>query len=416
MSASVAMASTRAVQDAWQQLRERVATASPLRTSAWATLLTVVPFSPGYALVPVLLVAAAGFSWPQLTHRAWFWFALAGLRLVALVPFDWPTLDNHHYLLTYWLLALGFAHLGPDPARTAALAGRLLIGFAFAAATIWKLLTPDFASGEFFRFLLATDGLPAPIGSWLPGSDGALMEANREAAGPVLVEGETTTLDESPLAPALGWLLAWWTVLIEAVVAFAFLVPLSLRWAGVRPVLLLVFIVTTYPIAPVIGFGWTLVAMAFAMVRPGDQRTLLALGAGALLILAAAALHLGGATLALVGVLLLLGYMRTSQRAWMSAGAPVAGLGSGLVVGEPWHAAAGIAVGLGVEALFAALRRRDWRPSALVAVLAAASAAAAWDSPSLAPLAWAGVAAGAAAAVWCGLLTPSRALHGEATH
>ena len=392
----------------WHRVRERASDAPPLRVSAWATLVTVVPFSPGYAFIPVLLLAAAGFSWSHLLERAWFWFALAGVRLVALVPVEWPMLDNHHYLLTYWLLALGFAHLGPAPSRTAALASRLLIGLAFALATLWKVIAPDFPTGEFFRYLLATDGLPTSIGSWLPGGDPVLVEANEEAAAAAVADGPAVTLAEAPLGPVIGRGLAWWTLAIEAAVAIAFLAPAGRRLVSTRIAVLLLFIVTTYPIAPVIAFGWTLVAMALALVPEGDHRWLLALLGSAAIVLAAAIPHLGPGALALLGVLLILRYLRTLRRWWMSIGAPLTGCGVGLILGEPWHLAAGMAVGLLVDTLFALVRRRQWRPTVLASLLVGAVAAVAWERPGLVVVSWAAVALGAGVSLWVAAVVAPR--------
>src|SRR5436190_17642086 len=74
--------------------------------------------------------------------------ALVGARVVA----DWPLPDNHVYLLGYWALAAGLALGATDPARTLARASRLLVGFAFAFAVLWKaFLSPDYLDGRFFR-------------------------------------------------------------------------------------------------------------------------------------------------------------------------------------------------------------------------------------------------------------------------
>lgn len=372
----------------WLTWRHRAAAWSPLTVSIWVTLTTVVLFSPWPSLLPVLAVALAGIAWPHLTRRAWFWFALAAIRFVTLVPFEWATLDNHHYLLTYWLVALGCVQLSSDPQRTAALSGRLLIGLAFVAATLWKLATPDFASGEFFRFLLATDATPAPIGLWLPGADAELVNSNREAVYDVLVGGSgATTFQESSLAPTVAAVLAWWTLLIEAAVALVFLTPLGGRLRLVRHVALIAFIVTTYPVAPVMGFGWTLVALGLAVVRSGDARTLQAMLLASAVVFVATIPHLPAMALVFAGLLASLAYLYSAQRWILAIGAPVGGFGVGLTLDET-HAALGVAAGFLVEALFARLRQRPIGTSIFAAGITGGAAGIAWLLPSATPLAW----------------------------
>lgn len=62
----------------------------------------------------------------------------------------------------------------------------------------------------------------------------------------------------------MALVLTWWTILIEAVVAVLFLWPEDRGPSRWRDPALLVFILTTYPVAPVIGFAWVLAAMGTA--------------------------------------------------------------------------------------------------------------------------------------------------------
>lgn len=76
-------------------------------------------------------------------------------RVVSIGPVAWFSIDNHHYLLTYWYLALGIALLGHRSDDVVAFTGRWLLGLAFAFAVFWKVASPDFASGAYFEFMLA---------------------------------------------------------------------------------------------------------------------------------------------------------------------------------------------------------------------------------------------------------------------
>jgi hypothetical protein len=80
-------------------------------------------------------------------------------------------------------------------------------------------------------------------------------------------------LRTGPGVAALARALAWGTLAIEALVALAFLAPLRPPWATrVRAVVLAAFILGTYAIAPVIGFGWMLLILGLAQWPDGPDR------------------------------------------------------------------------------------------------------------------------------------------------
>jgi hypothetical protein len=60
-------------------------------------------------------------------------------------------------------------------------------------------------------------------------------------------------------------------LLMEAAVAVVFLLPLPARWRWARHALLLVFCAATYPIAPVAGFGWLLLAIGVSQAPSSPQ-------------------------------------------------------------------------------------------------------------------------------------------------
>jgi hypothetical protein len=239
-------------------------------------LLLLRPFGTGWLRPSILALAVAGLLLPRALHHPALWLALAGLlgwRVIA----GWPLADNHAYLLVYWCLAIALVRLAPDPRRALAWNGRALVGLAFAFATLWKLLSPDYLDGRFFRVTLVEDERLECVASALGGIDPEALQARRAFVaqhvdgvgllGPV--PEETARLRR--LAVAATWL----TLAVEAAVAIAFLAPLGRR-AWLRHALLLLFCATTYAIAPVAGFGWLLLAMGAAHCEPGARRLRLA--------------------------------------------------------------------------------------------------------------------------------------------
>ena len=65
----------------------------------------------------------------------------------------------------------------------------------------------------------------------------------------------------------------WGGVLLEALIATLFFIPVEGPLRTARHAALLMFCMTTYALAPVAGFGWLLATMGLAHCRP-NQRVL----------------------------------------------------------------------------------------------------------------------------------------------
>jgi hypothetical protein len=81
-------------------------------------------------------------------------------------------------------------------------------------------------------------------------------------------------LPSVPALRAAAHALGWATVLLEGVVALAFLAPPALGIGRLRDAALLVFCAGTYALAPVAGFGWLLLAMGAAQSQSARWRLL----------------------------------------------------------------------------------------------------------------------------------------------
>ncbi|MCI0618781.1 hypothetical protein L0244_37885, partial [bacterium] len=105
----------------------------------------------------ILVLAASGLIFPKVLRTPPTWLALSVLFAARIIA-DWPMPDNHIYLLAYWCLLLFLTFISPNSKLTLNSGSRLLIGFAFAFAVLWKgVLAPDFLDGRFFRVTLLTD-------------------------------------------------------------------------------------------------------------------------------------------------------------------------------------------------------------------------------------------------------------------
>jgi len=224
------------------------------------------------------LLAAVALAVPWLTSARWVWYGLA-LAVIARLVLGWPLADNHIYLLAYWCLAIALALGTATPSTTLARASRWLVAATFTCAVIWKVLVaPDFLDARFFRITLVTDTRFSCIAQRVGGLSPEQLAGNREALAPLpagveLLDGPV--LVEPAALRALARALTWGGVLLEAMVAIAFLCPATWPPARLRHPSLLLFIVGTYAIAPVAGFGWLLAAMGLSLL--GDDRTRLRL-------------------------------------------------------------------------------------------------------------------------------------------
>jgi hypothetical protein len=222
-----------------------------------------------YVGVPTVVLGTMGIVVGSVRTSSRFWLALAATVGAAAWANRWST-DNHQYLIAYWCLALGLAASSTDPARVRRISARLLVGGVFLLATTWKILSPDFVDGSFLRYTLLTDQRFTEVATLVGGVDPDDLAANRDtvaalddpatAVGPVRLHS-TGRLDAAAEA------LTWWTLLVEGSVALAFLAPWR-RLGRHRDPLLLTFVVTTYAIAPVVGFGWVLACLGLAQREP----------------------------------------------------------------------------------------------------------------------------------------------------
>jgi hypothetical protein len=238
-----------------------------------AIVLLLRPLDVWWVAAPIL--AAASLSLLSRTVRraplTWLLMALfVGARIVVV----WPLSDNHIYLLAYWCLAIGLALSSATPSATLSAGSRLLLAGAFAFAVLWKgVLSPDYIDGRFFRVTLLTDERFADAALVFGGLSRDQMARNRAFLEPLPEGAELLTppsFVEPPRLRAFAAATTWGGLILEGLIALTCLVPLR-RLEPARHILLLVFCVTTYALAPVAGFGWLIATMGLAQCRPPQR-------------------------------------------------------------------------------------------------------------------------------------------------
>ena len=178
--------------------------------------------------------------------------------------YNWESADNHKYLIVYWCAALFVTHLFSAGEKALKYSARWLIGLAFVFALIWKLISPDFLNGNFFEHTFLFDerfasklkiiGLLGadPIDFNLVAADALTAYDSR------LHEVDILTNNKLKL---LAKIFSYFTLLLEGIIAVCFFLPGKYKLSALRDIFLILFILSTYFLAPVIGFGWVIATL-----------------------------------------------------------------------------------------------------------------------------------------------------------
>lgn len=232
----------------------------------------------GRVLGPLgLCLAMIGVFYGRACRSAVYWGLMSAI-LFGRIYMDTDTLDNHFYLSMYWSLALCISLTLPAERRLAALKlnAKWLIGFCMLFATAWKIISPDYLSGAFFNFFVIADNRFHDVARIVGGMTQDDIDHNFRIFtdvqnGLIPLAGYDIAMRFPPGLRPLAAVMTWWTVLIEGVLAMLFLAPAQQSIMRARNGLLLAFGFTTYLVAPVKGFGATLMIMGYAQC-PEDAR------------------------------------------------------------------------------------------------------------------------------------------------
>ena len=254
------------------QIYDDIKETDPTDTVLLFTALTLLFHRPLYGLTEFLMITI--FVWPRLRKNPLLWLAALVLLSVAGMS-SWYKIDNHQYLLIYWCLSVFLMLLTDVKDRTHCIerSSSILIALVMLLACAQKLRTPSYTDGSFFEYTLLFDQRFVSI-AWLIGGVTPFdLEENRllqqQMANSYLSGSLINSVNIYP-TDQIRWLsvgITWFAVLFEGAIGILFLFPNpSNRLHFLRACLLIIFIITTYAIAPVIGFGQLIITMALASV------------------------------------------------------------------------------------------------------------------------------------------------------
>jgi len=232
------------------------------------TLLTILLFMQHTYLLKgvLLLMIPFGILFKEVARSAVYWSLLAFFVIVGFIPIL-LTADNHIYLTVYWIAALAVSLWARDKQYSIEFNARLLIGLCFGFATLWKILSPEFLDGTFFYFTFLTDSRFFEFAELTAGITRDMRAHNVEVyemMKSVNYQVDPVTLKTTPILSFVSIFMAYWTVFIEGWIAVSFLLPVKHKLSKWRDIPLVIFMITTYPVATVRGFATLLAVMAFA--------------------------------------------------------------------------------------------------------------------------------------------------------
>lgn len=246
-----------------------VARQDPVLLAARLTLLLMVLY--GEAVwrlqIPTIMIAAVGLTFPQAIRHRGLWCLLALLQGLIILPNAY-LVDNHKLLLLYWTIALCFSVGSAAVLRTNA---RLLLSMCFVLAFSWKAIMGEYLDGSFLHFTMLTDSRFAFFTYLICNVPLEALHSNAHRLS-ALARGQHDSMEllDSSSSLAISLLGSYWTLGTELALGVLFLLPLAGRkfLLNIRCLLLAQFIVITYPIATVIGFGWLLAILGYAQCEP----------------------------------------------------------------------------------------------------------------------------------------------------
>ncbi len=222
--------------------------------------------------LPAQCAVVFGLIFRSLLSNPLFWIflaVLAGTRII----WHWHDVDNHKFILLYWLCCLAIAHAQADEEvkqKIVTVNARFFLIFIMLGAVAQKASSPTYMDASFFEFELLADTRFRGFAA-LFGIDPDLTVRAREFLNMLQspyheVQDNTIVLEPNARVTALAIFVTWYDLIIQAVIGVGFLVG---RRIGdlTGHLALLLFIFTAYFAAPVIGFAWTLIIFGAVLAQ-----------------------------------------------------------------------------------------------------------------------------------------------------
>lgn len=205
------------------------------------------------------------------TYSFWLIILIILIYNIFLPPF----IFSGKLLNIYWTIAICIGLALQIPMKVLIINARFLIGFVLLQAFIWKIITFDFLNGNFIRFSLQfcnvfrqpalNLGLITEESHQVNSQLIELIENSRGLISPILIE-------ESNIVFITGIIITITIILLEGIIALAFLSPLKWKIASFRHYILLAFLWLVYSIIPVFVFAGLFSIMGLTLTQDNENK------------------------------------------------------------------------------------------------------------------------------------------------
>lgn len=249
----------------------------------YVTLFMLLSFGPTeWFLFPVYQVSLLlSLLAPRILRSPVLWGILSLATFVALFDF-WEIVDNHMWLILYWLLVMFFATLSSRMYKTDILSfikhnAVFMLVFIMGISVLQKILGGVFMNGSFFEFTMLTDERFYLIAHYLGGISTFDFFNNVDMLSNVADPYSPLVIKTSNAIRTVSLIFTYSIVLLEALIAALFLFKnkKARLWAHILNAL---FIVTVYFVAPVYAFAFLIAVLAIATLdtdRPSSKLILM---------------------------------------------------------------------------------------------------------------------------------------------
>lgn len=258
----------------WARFRAGVGARSRFEVAAGLTVLLTLffPFEAWYFQIAAQLLAVVFVLHRPAAGSPLYWYLLALFGSFAIIE-HWYPVDNHKYLLVYWLwglVAAAFFANADDRDLILRRTARFMICFIMLGAVVQKAISGSYLDSTMFEVILLTDprfdGLLAVLG--VDRHDLALSQAlynDLMAPVPIIADG-VAVLPADGRLKAIAVAFTWLDYAIQLTVGVLFLLP-GERMERLAHLALVIFILFIYFVAPVLGFGWLIAVLGIALTH-----------------------------------------------------------------------------------------------------------------------------------------------------
>jgi hypothetical protein len=237
-------------------------------------LLLIFHYSPGWIIeLPVRIAALFMFFSHRWARNPWLWAILVAGTCIYTFRY-WFMVDNHKFLITYWVGVCYISTLFNDRIQVLKLNAWLLITLVFGFAVYWKLASPDFMTGDFMQYTMLTDSRMQYITTFFTGITPAQFIDKRLLMEFLSIEPNLktkVTLDTASNLSVVAKVITWLTLLVELAIVLFFALKYFRFFNRFKDYSLQFFILILYPFLPVIGFGFILSILGLAQAEEGKS-------------------------------------------------------------------------------------------------------------------------------------------------